>query len=465
MLGVRVEHNQYLKKVDDSLSLVEEMSDLNIFISLDREAIRKSAEEISAKMQKGDTGPLSGKTVAIKDAICTKNIPTTCGSQILKNFVPPYDATVVEKIKSSGGLIFGKTNMDEFAMGSSTENSSFGPVKNPHNKAKVPGGSSGGSTSAVAAGIVDMALGSDTGGSIRLPASFCGVVGMKPTYGRVSRYGLVAFASSLDQIGPIASNVRDCAELLTVISGSDECDSTSSDKPVDDYASLLESDVKGLKIGLPEEYYGEGCDPEVLESVMDVVNKLKSLGASVQDVSLPHTGYAIAAYYIIATAEASSNLERYDGMRYGIRGEGNDLSEVYESSRSMGFGDEVKRRIMLGTYVLSAGYYDAYYKKAQQVRRLIRDDFLNAFEKIDVLITPTAPTTAFNLGEKIENPLSMYLVDIYTTSLNLAGLPGISVPCGKSSEGMPIGVQISGKPFAESEILSVAARIEEYVSP
>ena len=462
---MRVEHNQYLKKVDDSLSLVEEMSDLNIFISLDREAIRKSAEEISADMQKGDTGPLSGKTVAIKDAICTKNIVTTCGSQILKDFVPPYDATVVERIKSSGGLIFGKTNMDEFAMGSSNENSSFGPVKNPHNKAKVPGGSSGGSTSAVAAGIVDMALGSDTGGSIRLPASFCGVVGMKPTYGRVSRYGLVAFASSLDQIGPIASNVRDCAELLTVISGSDERDSTSSDKPVDDYASLLENDVKGLKIGLPEEYYGEGCDPEVLESVMDVVNKLKSLGASVQDVSLPHTVYAIAAYYIIATAEASSNLERYDGMRYGIRGEGTDLSEVYKSSRSMGFGDEVKRRIMLGTYVLSAGYYDAYYKKAQQVRRLIRDDFLNAFEKIDVLITPTAPTTAFNLGEKIENPLSMYLVDIYTISLNLAGLPGISVPCGKSSEEMPIGVQITGKPFAESEILNVAARIEELVSP
>lgn len=461
---MRVEHNQYLKKVDDSLSLVEEMSDLNIFISLDRESIRKSAEEISAKMQKGDTGPLSGKTVAIKDAICTKNIPTTCGSQILKDFVPPYDATVVEKIKSGGGLIFGKTNMDEFAMGSSTENSSFGPVKNPHNKAKVPGGSSGGSTSAVAAGIVDMALGSDTGGSIRLPASFCGVVGMKPTYGRVSRYGLVAFASSLDQIGPIASNVRECAELLTVISGSDECDSTSSDNPVDDYASLLENDVKGLKIGLPEEYYGEGCDTEVLESVMDVVNELKSLGASVQEVSLPHTAYAIAAYYIIATAEASSNLERYDGMRYGIRGEGTDLSEVYKSSRSMGFGDEVKRRIMLGTYVLSAGYYDAYYKKAQQVRRLIRDDFLNAFEKIDVLITPTAPTTAFNIGEKIEDPLSMYLVDIYTTSLNLAGLPGISVPCGKSSEEMPIGVQITGKPFAESEILNVAARIEESVS-
>ena len=325
---MRVEHNQCLKKVDDSLSLVEEMSDLNIFISLDREAIRKSAEEISAKMRKGDTGPLSGKTVAIKDAICTKNIPTTCGSQILKDFVPPYDATVVEKIKSGGGLIFGKTNMDEFAMGSSTENSSFGPVKNPHNKAKVPGGSSGGSTSAVAAGIVDMALGSDTGGSIRLPASFCGVVGMKPTYGRVSRYGLVAFASSLDQIGPIARSVRECAELLTVISGSDERDSTSSDDPVDDYASLLENDVKGLKIGLPEEYYGEGCDPEVLESVMDVVNELKSLGASVQEVSLPHTVYAVAAYYIIATAEASSNLERYDGMRYGIRGEGTDLSEV-----------------------------------------------------------------------------------------------------------------------------------------
>ncbi len=461
---MRVKHNQYLKKVDDSLNLVEEMSDLNIFISLDKEAIRKSAEEISAKMQKGDKGPLSGKTVAIKDAICTKNIPTTCGSQILKNFVPPYDATVVQRVKSSGGLIFGKTNMDEFAMGSSTENSSFGPVKNPHNIAKVPGGSSGGSTSAVAAGIVDMALGSDTGGSIRLPASFCGVVGMKPTYGRVSRYGLVAFASSLDQIGPIARNVRECSELLTVISGSDKCDSTSSDNPVDDYASLLENDVKGLKIGLPEEYYGEGCDPEVLESVMDVVNELKSLGASVQNVSLPHTVYAIAAYYIIATAEASSNLERYDGMRYGIRGEGTDLSEVYKSSRSIGFGDEVKRRIMLGTYVLSAGYYDAYYKKAQQVRRLIRDDFLNAFEKIDVLITPTAPTTAFNLGEKIEDPLSMYLVDIYTTSLNLAGLPGISVPCGKSSEGMPIGVQIAGKPFAESEILNVSARIEESVS-
>ena len=457
------EYEKFLSKVEDSIALSAEREELNIFTYINNDEIRASANRISDKMKSGNNGELSGKTVAIKDLLSTEGIPTTCASGILKDFVPLYDATVVDKLKQSGALLFGKTNMDEFAMGSSNENSYFGPVKNPHDPKKVAGGSSGGSCAAVAAGIVDMALGSDTGGSIRLPASFCGVVGMKPTYGRVSRYGLTAFASSLDQIGPIASSVSDCAALLKVISGSDERDSTSATNEVPDYPNLLESDVNGLKLGLPKEYYGEGCDEEIVESVSKIIDDLKSKGAEVINISLPHTEYSIATYYIIATAEASSNLERYDGMRYGHRGAGSDLSEVYNSSRSEGFGEEVKRRIMLGTYVLSAGYYDAYYKKAQQVRRLIRDDFLKAFEKVDAIITPTSPITAFNIGEKMDDPLAMYLVDVYTTSLNLAGLPGISVPGGKSTDGMPIGVQIIGKPFDELGILRIASKIEESI--
>lgn len=455
------EYEKFLSKVEDSIALSAEREDLNIFTYFNSDEIRTSANQISDKMKSGNGGELSGKTVALKDLLSTEGIPTTCASRILKDFVPLYDATVVDRLKQSGALLFGKTNMDEFAMGSSNENSYFGPVKNPHDPKKVAGGSSGGSCAAVAAGIVDMALGSDTGGSIRLPASFCGVVGMKPTYGRVSRYGVTAFASSLDQIGPIANSVSDCAALLKVISGSDERDSTSATNEVPDYPNLLESDVSGLKLGLPKEYYGEGCDKEIVASVNKILDNLKSKGAEIIDISLPHTEFSIAAYYIIATAEASSNLERYDGMRYGHRGAGSDLSEVYESSRSEGFGEEVKRRIMLGTYVLSAGYYDAYYKKAQQVRRLIRDDFLIAFENVDAIITPTSPITAFNIGEKMDDPLAMYLVDVYTTSVNLAGLPGISVPSGKSTEGMPIGVQIIGKPFDELGILRIASNIEE----
>ncbi len=454
----------FLKKVDKALAFAEEKKDLNIFLSLEEEKIRASAKKIAEKMESGSAGPLAGKTVAIKDAIITKGTVTTSGSRILKDFEPPYDATVVERLKSNDALLFGKTNMDEFAMGSSNENSSFGSVKNPINPEYVPGGSSGGSAAAVAAGIVDMALGSDTGGSIRLPAAFCGVVGLKPTYGRVSRYGLIAFASSLDQIGTIANNVSDAALLLKTIAGADRCDSTSSSEEVPDYPNLLDCDVKGLKIGLPKEYYGEGCDKEIIDRVKGVLNSLSSKGAEATEVSLPHTEYAVAAYYIIATAEASANLERYDGMRYGFRGEGKDLSEVYSSSRSKGFGEEVKRRIMLGTFVLSTGYYDAYYKKAQQVRRLIRDDFLKVFEEVDLLITPIAPTTAFKIGEKMDDPLAMYLVDIYTTSLNLAGLPGISLPCGNSVDGLPIGVQLIGKPFEETELLQTAARVEELVS-
>ncbi len=457
-------YEQFLEKVEDALTLADKKKDLNIFLSLEEEKIRSSAKKIADEMKTGNAGILAGKTVAIKDAIITKGTITTSGSQILKDFVPPYDATVVERLISNGALLFGKTNMDEFAMGSSNENSSFGPVKNPVNPEYVPGGSSGGSASAVAAGIVDMALGSDTGGSIRLPAAFCGVVGMKPTYGRVSRYGLIAFASSLDQIGPIAGNVSDAALLLKAIAGHDESDSTSSTAEVPDYPNLLESDVKGLKIGLPKEYYGEGCDKEILDRVNDLIESLRSKGAELIEVSLPHTEYSIATYYIIATAEASSNLERYDGMRYGFRGEGSELSEVYSSSRSKGFGEEVKRRIMLGTYVLSAGYYDAYYKKAQQARRLIRDDFLTAFKEVDLILAPTSPTTAFKFGDKMDDPLAMYLVDVYTTSLNLAGLPGISVPVGNSSEGLPIGVQLIGKPFEETELLQAAARVEELVS-
>jgi len=455
------EYEKFLSRVEDSLALSEAREDLNIFTYINSEEIRASANRISEKIKSGNGNELSGKTVALKDLISTEGIPTTCASRILKDFVPLYDATVVDKLKQSGALLFGKTNMDEFAMGSSNENSYFGPVKNPHDPNKVAGGSSGGSCAAVAAGIVDMALGSDTGGSIRLPASFCGVVGMKPTYGRVSRYGLTAFASSLDQIGPITSSVNDCATLLKVISGSDERDSTSATNEVPDYPNLLESDITGLKLGLPKEYYGKGCDEEIVDTVNQILDDLKSRGAEIINISLPHTEYSIAAYYIIATAEASSNLERYDGMRYGHRGAGSALSDVYKSSRSEGFGEEVKRRIMLGTYVLSAGYYDAYYKKAQQVRRLIRDDFLKAFEKVDAIITPTSPITAFNIGEKMEDPLAMYLVDVYTTSLNLAGLPGISVPGGKSADGMPIGVQIIGKPFDELGILRIASKIEE----
>ncbi len=403
--------------------------------------------------------------IAIKDNICIEGREVTCCSKILKGFKPPYDATVIKKLKASGASITGQTNMDEFAFGSSTENSCYGPTRNPWNLETVPGGSSGGSAAAVASDEAIWALGSDTGGSIRQPASFCGVVGLKPTYGRVSRYGLIAFASSLDQIGPITKDVTDCALLLNIIAGHDPMDSTSVDAPVPDYTKALKKDVHNLKIGLPKEYFVEGIDPEVKKAVMEAVDVLKKAGAEIQDISLPHTEYAIPTYYIVATAEASSNLARYDGIQYGLRQQTTKtrktpLVDLYEETRDLGFGREAKRRIMLGTYSLSSGYYDDYYLKGLKVRTLIKNDFDKVFEKFDAIITPTSPTTAFKLGEKANDPLSMYLSDIYTTSVNLAGIPAISIPCG-FSKGMPIGLQIMARAFAEEMIFRIAYTFEQ----
>jgi aspartyl-tRNA(Asn)/glutamyl-tRNA(Gln) amidotransferase subunit A len=399
--------------------------------------------------------------VAVKDVICVKDTKVTCGSRILEHFVSPYDATAIRRLESADAILIGKTNMDEFAMGSSTENSAFGVTRNPVDETLVPGGSSGGSAVAVAAGMSTTALGSETGGSVRQPAAFCGVVGIKPTYGRVSRYGLIAFASSFDQIGVFGATVRDVAEVLGVIAGHDPCDSTSSTRPVPDYPKSLDGNVRELRIGLPREYFASALDKEVRAAVMSKIEFLKNAGASVREVSLPHTEYTIAAYYILTTAEASSNLARYDGARYGKRAEKtHSLADMYTRSRSEGFGDEVKRRIMLGTYVLSAGYYDAYYRKGQKARRLIKEDFDSAFREVDCLITPTTPTTAFKIGEKIDDPLTMYLSDIYTASANLSGIPGVSVPCGKDSRGLPIGLQILGRQFEEDLILRVAGAIE-----
>jgi len=446
------------------LQKIEEHKDLNAFISVFGEQALKRAEEVDEKIAKGGAGILAGLVIGIKDLICVKGQRTTCASKILENFVPPYNATVIEKINQEDAIIIGKNNMDEFAMGSSNENSSFGPVKNPHDPERIPGGSSGGSAAAVAAGLVTASLGSDTGGSVRQPAAMCGVVGLKPTYGRVSRFGLVAFASSLDQIGPITLSTRDCALLMNVIAGYDPQDSTSTPLEVPDFTQNIGRDVRGLRIGLPREYYTEGLDPEIRESIESVLSHLEKSGVVVEETSLPHTEYAIATYYIIATAEASSNLARYDGVRYGFRCEGiRNLEDMYTRTRSQGFGEEVKRRIMLGTYVLSAGYYEAYYLKAQKVRTLIRQDFQQAFRRYDCLITPTSPTTAFKLGEKIDDPLQMYLSDIYTISANLAGIPAISLPCGVDSKGLPIGLQILGKPFDEGRIIQLADFIERTV--
>ena len=390
-----------------------------------------------------------------------KDERVTCGSKILEQFISPYNATVVDRLVAEDAIIVGKNNMDEFAMGSSTENSAYGRVKLVQDETRVPGGSSGGSAVAVRAGMATVSLGSDTGGSIRQPASFTGVVGLKPTYGRVSRFGLVAFASSFDSIGSLALTTRDCAQVLNVIAGHDERDSTSAKIPVPDFTSALDKNVIGLRVGIPKEYFGEGLDPDVRTAVEKSIDTLKKNGATVEEVSLPHTEYTIATYYILATAEASSNLARYDGARYGYRAKkARDLAGMYTASRSEGFGSEVKRRIMLGTYVLSAGYYDAYYRKGQKVRRLIQQDFLKAFDSVDCLITPTAPTTAFKAGEKVDDPLTMYLSDIYTTSANLAGIPGISVPFGKDHQGLPIGVQILGRQFDEATILKVADFLE-----
>ncbi len=441
----------------------EKEKDVQSFITtLTDEAIEK-AEEIQAKIDKGEIiGDLAGIPIGIKDNICTKGVKTTCASKMLENFVSPYDATVMDKINNEDMINLGKLNMDEFAMGGSTEYSYFKKTKNPWNLNKVPGGSSGGSAAAVAANMVPWALGSDTGGSIRQPASFCGVVGLKPTYGLVSRYGLVAFASSLDQIGPITKDVTDSAMLLNIIAGHDERDTTSEDMPKKDYTKCLKNDVKGLKIGVPKEFFAEGINQEVKETLEKTIQEYKNMGAEVEEFSLDIAQYSLATYYIIACAEASSNLGRFDGIRYGYRTpEFKNLKELYKKSRTEGFGDEVKRRIILGTYVLSSGYYDAYYKKAQQVRTLVMNEFNKAFEKYDVILTPTSPTVAFDIGSKLDNPLEMYLSDICTVSVNIAGLPGISIPVGVDKQGMPIGMQLIGNRFQEEMILNAAYTIEQ----
>ena len=447
----------------DALDRIEKDNErLNAYITVNREAALELATAMDANIRTAiKQKPLAGVPVAIKDNMCLAGVRTTCASRILGNYVPPYTATAVRKLEEAGAIIVGKTNLDEFAMGSSTENSAFGPVRNPANEELVPGGSSGGSAVAVAAGHVPVSLGSDTGGSIRQPASFCGVVGLKPTYGRVSRYGLVAFASSLDQIGPFAANARDAARMLQVISGHDRYDSTSANAPVPDYLAGLTGDIKGLRVGVPPECFGEGLDIEVKEKVETGIRRLADRGAEIVEISLPHTKYAIAVYYIIATAEASSNLARYDGARYGFRAEeARTLSEMYRKTRDEGFGAEVKRRIMLGTFVLSSGYYDAYYEKAQRVRQMLVNDFTEAFKRCDVIATPTAPTPAYRIGEKSNDPLAMYLGDIYTVTINLVGVPAISIPCGQSSAGLPIGLQLIGNHFHEARLLNTAYAFE-----
>ncbi len=446
---------------------IEERNEINAYINTFKGFALKESREIDERYQDGKISEkelIAGIPIAVKDNICFKGYPTTCGSRILENFVPPYDATVAKKIVENGGIVVGKTNMDEFAMGSSTETSYFGPTLNPHNPEYIPGGSSGGSAAAVADNQAILAIGSDTGGSIRQPASLCGVVGLKPTYGLVSRYGLVAFASSLDQIGPFARDVKDAALLLNVIAGYDAKDSTSVKKEIPDYYKDIATDIKGLKIGIPKEYFAEGIDAEVKQKVQNLIKKLESEGAIVEETSLPHTEYAVAVYYIIAPSEASSNLGRYDGVKYGYRSpSSDDLSSMYFNTKSEGFGDEVKRRILIGTFSLSSGYYDAYYLKALKVRTLIKEDFDKAFKKYDCLITPTSPTPAFKIGEKLDNPLQMYLSDIFTISANLAGIPGISIPIGKSKDGLPIGAQLLGPYFDEKKLLQISYACEKLV--
>jgi aspartyl-tRNA(Asn)/glutamyl-tRNA(Gln) amidotransferase subunit A len=439
-----------------------EDSDIHAYLTLSEDRAFAQASRIDDLVRKGAAlPPLAGVPIGVKDVMVTKGVRTTAGSKILENFIPPYDCTAVTRLEAAGAIVLGKMNCDEFAMGSSNENSAYGPVCNPRDKSRVPGGSSGGSAAAVAAGTAVATLGSDTGGSIRQPASFCGVVGLMPTYGRVSRYGLIAFASSLDHIGPLTKTVKDAAILLGVIAGRDPLDSTSANVPVPDYESDLAKPVASLKIGIPKEYFAEGLDVEVRAAVEAGIAKLRSAGCEIVPISLPHTAYAIPTYYVIATAEASANLARFEGVRYGYRAKGaRSLSEMYRRSRDEGFGAEVKRRIMLGTYALSSGYYDAYYLKAQRVRTLLTRDFEEAFQKVDAIVTPTAPTPAFKLGEKSNDPLSMYLADIYTVTADLAGIPGISVPCGKTQAGLPIGLQVLGRHFDESTVLRVASSIE-----
>jgi aspartyl-tRNA(Asn)/glutamyl-tRNA(Gln) amidotransferase subunit A len=429
---------------------------LNAFLEIDREGALNRAAQVDADSDKAGM-VLAGIPIAVKDNICVRGMQASCGSRILGPYHPPYNATAIDRLINAGSVIIGKTNCDEFAMGSSNENSAFGPVKNPWDASRVPGGSSGGSAAAVAAGIVPVALGSDTGGSVRQPAALCGVVGLKPTYGRVSRYGLVAFGSSLDQIGVLAREVSDAATVLQIIAGRDPHDSTTAEVPVPNYSNELKGDVKGMRLGVSRALLGEGLNAEVRVAIENSIDAYRDLGAEIIDIDLPHAKYAIAVYYIIATAEASSNLARYDGVRYGFRAEDAPaLKEMYRKTRDEGFGPEVKRRIMLGTYVLSAGYYDAYYLKAQKVRALLRQDFANAFKRCDAILTPTTPTPAFLFGEKVDDPLAMYLNDIYTVTANLAGVPGISVPCGLSSEGLPIGLQLLGPYWSEARLLRLA---------
>ena len=456
-----ISSRELTRAVFDRIDAVE--SKVDAYITLCEELAMEQAAQADKAIANGECSALTGIPLGIKDLICTRNLPTTCGSKILEDFLPPYDATVIRKLKDAGAVIVGKLNMDEFAMGSSTENSGFKVTRNPWDATRIPGGSSGGSAAAVAADMCLGALGSDTGGSIRQPASHCGVTGLKPTYGSVSRFGLVAFASSLDQIGPLAKNVTDCAHLLNTVSGYDHRDSTSVPRAVPDYTAALHGDLKGLAVGIPEEYSAtEGLDPAVMSAVNDAVTVLEGLGARRVKVSLPHTEYAVAVYYVIAPSEASSNLARYDGVKYGFRNqEYTGLMSMYRSTRSRGFGPEVQRRIIIGTYCLSAGYYDAYYGKASQVRTLIMDDFKKAFKACDVIVCPVAPTAAFKIGENIDDPLTMYLSDIFTLSANLAGIPGMSLPCGFSSAGLPIGLQIMGNHFNEEMIFKVAYAFEQ----
>ncbi len=448
----------------DRIEAVEPM--IKAYITVDAEGALAQAEAADQRIADGDVTPLTGIPLGIKDVICTRGLRTTCGSRLLDNFIPPYNATVMEKLQAAGVVVIGKLNMDEFAMGSSTENSAYQITRNPWNQDHIPGGSSGGSGAAVAAGMCLGALGSDTGGSIRQPAAHCGVVGLKPTYGRVSRYGLVAFASSLDQIGPLGKSVQDCALIMNVISGHDKRDSTSVPRPVPDFSKQSLDGLAGLRVGLPKEYHqAEGLDPDVQKAMQAAIQTVQELGADTVEVSLPHTEYAVAAYYIIAPCEASSNLARYDGVRFGVRSQDhNDMLDMFRRTRTNGFGAEVQRRIILGTYALSAGYYDAYYGKASQIRSLIIEDFRRAYESCDMLLSPVAPTPAFKIGENTEDPLTMYMSDVFTLSANLAGIPGISVPCGFSSGGLPIGLQLMGPHFSEDRILQVAHHFEKHTT-
>jgi aspartyl-tRNA(Asn)/glutamyl-tRNA(Gln) amidotransferase subunit A len=452
---------EVIESIFERIDAVEEK--VRAFVTISKDKAIEMAERMQKEIDLSGTQNTSirGVPLAIKDNMCTRGILTTCSSNILHNFIPPYESTVTARLLEQGYVLVGKTNLDEFAMGSSTENSGFFTTKNPWDFEAIPGGSSGGSAAAVAADECIAALGSDTGGSIRQPAALCGVVGLKPTYGRISRYGLVAFASSLDQIGPITKNVRDSSILMNIIAGHDPLDSTSAPVPLPDFTAVLDKDIKGTKIGIPKEYFIEGMNAEVEGAVTKAIRQLESLGAIPVEVSLPHTGYAVATYYVLATSEASSNLARYDGVKYGFRAAGKDLMDMYVKTRAQGFGAEVKRRIMLGTYALSSGYYEAYYRKAQQVRTLIKKDFEDVFKKVDVIATPTSPTAAFKVGEKTADPLQMYLSDIFTISVNLAGVPGISVPCGFTSENLPIGLQLIGKHFDEESILQVAHAYEQ----